>query len=279
MNSFEQQYYEDESFWSGDMLQDEANKLRITYTASLIPDSVKNLADIGCGNGVFVNYLSKARPDLRLVGVDRSEAALQFVKTEKEKGDISNLHFPDRSFDCVTCLEVIEHLPVPIYHQSLEQLARIAKDYLVVSVPFSETLEESYNQCPSCKTVFNLELHLRSFSREYFTHLFDEFGFTCVKHDTFGRSVRYKGHYTFRKLFYPEQFRQWKSPICPVCGYQDPAKKQKAEAPASAAPRPKGHPMRAGRKKWVNYFTAIPKLIWPKETRFYWIIGVFKRNS
>ena len=276
MNSFEQQYYEDESFWSGNMLQDEANRYRITYTASLVPESVKTLADIGCGNGVFVNYLSKVKPHLQLLGVDRSEAALQFVQTNKEKGDITNLHFPDKSFDCVTCLEVIEHLPIPVFKQSLHHLARISKDYLIVSVPYGETLEESYNQCPACKTIFNLELHLRSFSREYFRHLFDEFGFTCVQSEEFGRSVRYKGHYAFRKLFYPEQFRQWKSPICPVCGYKD----EKQKTVDEGNPLPKSQfPMRSKRKKWIAYMTALPKLIWPKETRFYWIVGVFKRNA
>ena len=37
--------------------------------------------------------------------------------------------------------------------------------------------------------------------------------------------------------------------------------------------------MRSKRKKWIAYLTALPKMVWPKETRFYWIIGVFKRNA
>lgn len=278
MKSFEQQYYEDDSFWSGDMLQDEANRFRIAFTTRMIPESVETLADIGCGNGVFVNYVSKTKPGIRLLGVDRSETALRYVQTQKEVGDIANLQFADRSFDCVTCLEVIEHLPVPVFKQSLQQLARIAKDYLLISVPFQENLEESFNQCPACKTIFNLELHLRSFSEEYFRHLFDEYGFTCQQTEVFGKSIQFKGHYQFRKIFYPEQFRQWKSPLCPVCGYQDTRETAVNAIPAIKVEKRSHHSIGSGRKKWIAYLTGLPKLVWPKEKKFYWIIGVFKRN-
>jgi SAM-dependent methyltransferase len=273
MSEFERLYYESDSFWQGEMLQDEDNKLRIKFTADLIPANVKTLIDVGCGNGVFVNYLQTSRPNLDIIGMDRSATALKYVRTKKEQGDISNIQFPDKTFDCVTCLEVIEHLPVNIYEKSLEQLARIAKDYLIISVPYNERLEESYNQCPSCKTIFNYQLHLRSYSDEYFKHLFDKFGFECVSTDKLGLSKQFKGHYMFRKLFYKEQFLKWQSPICPICGYQHQASSPTPVLPQ--AEKASGGP--SASRKLISYITWFPKLIWPKEERYYWIIGLFKR--
>jgi ubiquinone/menaquinone biosynthesis C-methylase UbiE len=163
MESFEKQYYESASFWEGEMLQDDNNKLRIKLTADLIPKGVKSLVDVGCGNGMFLNYLQKIRADLELLVIDRSETALSFVNTQKKVGDIISLPFEDNSFDCVTCLEVIEHLPHNIYEIALKELTRISKKYVIISVPFNEKIEDSYNKCPKCLSIFNYELHLRKY--------------------------------------------------------------------------------------------------------------------
>lgn len=275
MNDFEKQYYEAEEFWEGEMLQDDANKQRIEKTADLVPGDVKSLVDVGCGNGIFVNYLQKHKPHLDILAVDRSSAALKYVQTKKEEGDVCDLRYADRSFDCVTCLEVIEHLPVTVFEPALKNLAKIADKYLIVSVPYNENLEESYNQCPSCKTIFNYELHLRSFSDNYFQHLFDAYGFTCVSTLKLGASTHYKGHYLFRKIFYKEQFKAWQSPICPICGYSEKNTNNRTGKIEDVANLAQPHQS----KKLISYFTGIPKLLWPKETRYYWIMGLYKRNS
>lgn len=52
------------------------NKIEIIN--EFIPDDVKSIIDIGCGNGIITNMLS-AKYDV--TGVDRSEKALSFVTT------------------------------------------------------------------------------------------------------------------------------------------------------------------------------------------------------
>jgi ubiquinone/menaquinone biosynthesis C-methylase UbiE len=269
MNSFEKEYYEHEGFWEGDMLHDENNAKRIRETSAMIPASVKSLLDVGCGNGVFVNYLSEAKPELKLMAVDRSEAALKFVRSDKAVGDINQLSFADRSFDCVSCLEVIEHLPSNIYKQSLNELARVAGEYVIISVPFEEKLEESFNQCPSCKSIFSYEMHLRRYTDEIMQHLLDEFGFKCIQLKKEGPEVKYKGHYTFRKIFYKKQFRRWLSPICPMCGYKEATTAAPVQAHHNHVPAPQ--------RSIISRLTALPKLVWPKETKYYWIIGLYQR--
>jgi len=61
LNDFEKAYYEHAGFWNGDMVQDDANRRRIELTAAMVPGEAGSLLDAGCGNGVFVNYLSGTR--------------------------------------------------------------------------------------------------------------------------------------------------------------------------------------------------------------------------
>jgi SAM-dependent methyltransferase len=268
MNDFEKLYYEEESFWQGEMLNDIENKERFRVTAELVPSTVKSLVDIGCGNGVFLNYLEKKNPHLDLMGVDRSEMALKFVNSKKELAEIHDLPFSDHSYDCVSCLEVIEHLPLPIYRKSLSELARISKKYIIVSVPYNEKLEESHNQCPACKSIFNFELHLRSFDEQNMTELFDDLGFKCVILKKLNPTQSFKGHYVFRKFFYPKQFLMWKSPICPICGFIDQSNKINKTRQTLTTNR---------KRSILSYFTKIPKLFWPKEERYYWILAMYER--
>ncbi|HUR10517.1 MAG TPA: class I SAM-dependent methyltransferase [Flavitalea sp.] len=269
MNEFEKEYYESDTFWEGEMLQDPANRTRINFTAKYVPTEVKSLADIGCGNGVFVNHMKKERPGLDIMAIDRSATALKYVETNKKEGSIFDIPLEAATYDCVCCLEVIEHLPVPVFKHSLKELARISGKYIIISVPFEEDLELNHNQCPACKTIFNQDLHMRSFSKQQMETLMEEFGFRCVKTDTLGEMVAFKGHYQFRKIFYSEQFRQWRSPICPLCGYETMREKSKASNGHS-------HPVKPGRSM-ISYFTALPKLIWPKSKKDYWIIGLYTK--
>ena len=269
---FEKEYYEDEAFWEGDMLQDPANQGRIGFTTDLIPGDVTGLCDIGCGNGVFANYLLEYKPGLNVMAIDRSAAALKYVRSEKKEGDVSAIPFSDASYDCVTCLEVIEHLPCGIYEKGLAELARVAKKYVIISVPFEEVLEERHNQCPSCKTIFNHDLHLRNFDDAKMNELLKAHGFSLVKLDHLGLSKHLMGHHFFRKLFYKEQFKEWRSPICPLCGF---TKEKKADQKPLQAIAQKP----SIKSKIIPLLTSLPKLLWPKESKYYWVIGLYRNNS
>lgn len=269
MNEFEKEYYESADFWEGDMLHDPANQERIRFTAAYLPPDVHSIADIGCGNGVFVNHLQEQKPGLDILAVDRSGMALKFVKTKKLQASVYDLPLEDESFDCVTCLEVIEHLPVPVYGPSLQELTRIARKYIIISVPFCEDLEESHNQCPQCKTIFNYELHMRRFDEGTMQNLLTRYGFKCVRTDKLGEMIKPRGHYTFRKMFYGKQFRQWKSPICPLCGYEQVKK------PVDSSVMPVAEKKQ---RSMLSFVTAVPKLFWPTEKKYYWIIALYQKE-
>lgn len=275
MSDFEQKYYEYSGFWEEGVLEDKENLQRIDSTINLLPKDVRSVLDAGCGNGVFLNTLLQRRPYLDLHGFDRSTDALQHVKVPRTIGDVTNIRIPDRTYDCVSCLEVIEHIPYPYYKTALSELARVAKKYLLISVPYNEDLLEASNQCPACKSRFNANLHFRSYDVKTFINSFSEFGFTCKEYKLEGPKRIYKFHKQYVKLFYPSQLRQWKAPICVVCGYEEKPSLSKGE---TNLPVPLEE-LQLQERSFKTMVTAIPKLLWPKETKYYWIIGIFERTG
>jgi len=275
MNELEKKYYEEAAFWEGEMLHDSRNMERFALTCDLIPADAKSILDAGCGNGVFVDYVSRNRPGLAVHALDRSQEALKHVHTSKTLGDVTDLPFDDDVFDCVSCLEVIEHLPITAFNKALDEITRVAGKYVLVSVPYQEVLEDSYTRCPSCRTIFNWELHLRNFNDESIRNLLKPYGFKNVKIEKAGAHRYFKYHQQYRKLFYPEQFLKWNSPICPLCGYEEKKKPEQTSIIGSnrlerGVPTPK--------RKLISYISVIPKLFWPKETKYYWIIGLFEKD-
>ena len=268
MSSFEKKYYESEKFWSGDILQDEMNRNRISFTASLLPDGIASIVDVGCGNGIFINYLKQNCSISRIVGTDRSETALRMVNSESRLANIEQLPFEDREFDCATCLEVIEHLPQETFIRALAEISRVALKFIVITVPYNENLDESQTQCPECKTRFNADLHLRSFSTKTMTELFDSCGFECTRTQVFSPFKRNLGAMFLSKI---ESKGKFQSPICPICGFENPGYR---------AWSPKVMEEHISNPSPYNRIKQTFKKLWPKTTvPGFWIAGVYKRTA
>ncbi len=101
-----------------------------------------NLLDIGTGRGVFLWPLLNAFPSLPITCVDRLDyraSDLQAVRAggierlEAIHGDVTDLPFTDNSFEVVTMLEVLEH--VPDTRKALAEVCRVARRFALFSVP------------------------------------------------------------------------------------------------------------------------------------------------
>lgn len=143
-----------------------------------------SLLDVGCGEGDWLKFLSE-KTNVKLAGVDTSAVRLSFAKKKLagkniplEAGNILKLNYKNNSFDQVTALQILEH--VPEWQKGLSELVRVASKRVVVSVPYKEKL--TYEICPKCGAKANSYGHLHSFAETDF------------------ESLKIDGKITFRKL-------------------------------------------------------------------------------
>ena len=280
MSSFEQEYYEAASFWEGSALSDHSNMRRFEATVNLIPVDVHTLLDAGCGNGVFGRILEKTRPEITVLGVDRSITALTFVSGQTLQGSVNSLPVPDQSYDCVSCLQVIEHLPVEVFAQSITELARVAKTYLLIGVPFNEATDKNVTTCPQCKSTFNCDLHLRSFSDATMQSLFSKEGFRHVTSCYPGQHTKLVGADLFplvKQFLSRSPTRKFLSPICPLCGYSegDITALSVEKNAATVSPSRLRVLLRNTRLAVVKGISCF----WPKaQFPGYWVVSLYQRQ-
>ena len=105
----------------------------------LTPNSI---LDVGCNVGVWLNHCSKLWPNTRLAGIDINETSLATAKLRVPAGDIrrsgaESIPFDDGSFEYVTCIEVLEHLPADLRSSAFAEMRRCLCDggKLVMTVP------------------------------------------------------------------------------------------------------------------------------------------------
>ncbi len=105
----------------------------------------RNLLDIGSGRGVFLWPLLDAFPDLPVTALDLLDERVADMQAVHAGGvaqltalkmDVTALAFADRSFDVVTMLEVLEHIPDTA--KALAEVCRVAGRALICSVPSRE---------------------------------------------------------------------------------------------------------------------------------------------
>jgi ubiquinone/menaquinone biosynthesis C-methylase UbiE len=263
METIEQMYYENPEFWDGSLFTEE-DHLRLSFVANHIPQATKSLCDVGCGNGLFLKYLAGQHPELILHGVDRSKAALNHVTAPKTLASITSLPFGDASFDTACCLEVIEHLPEQQYRVALSELSRIAARYVIVSVPLDQDLRLGQVECSSCKTLFNPDYHLRSFSKTDMPDLLKPYGFRMTSCAPYGASQEFALSKLITKLKADVRNRFPVEILCPACGH----------AIAGCA-RTEGDPGVLSTGATVKKYI---KSVWPKITVDRWMLVIYERD-
>lgn len=105
--------------------------------ATIEPSRPGSMLDAGCGEGETLARFGSSLP-ARTAAIDISPTAVEFTARQfpavrVERHSVDDLPFPDKSFDLVVCLEVLEHLPDPL--AGLSELARVAAGDVLVSVP------------------------------------------------------------------------------------------------------------------------------------------------
>lgn len=98
------------------------NPLRLEWIDGLVALSSKTVLDVGCGGGILSD--SMARKGANVTGIDLSTKALRVARLHALEAETTNLQFREvsvealaaeqpASFDVVTCMEMLEHVPDP----------------------------------------------------------------------------------------------------------------------------------------------------------------------
>jgi 2-polyprenyl-6-hydroxyphenyl methylase/3-demethylubiquinone-9 3-methyltransferase len=98
------------------------NPLRLDWIASLATLPGSEVVDVGCGGGILAE--SMARRGARVLGIDLSVKPLKVARLHAMETGVEQLEYREvaveqlaaerpASFDVVTCMEMLEHVPEP----------------------------------------------------------------------------------------------------------------------------------------------------------------------
>ena len=105
----------------------------------------ETLLDVGSGRGVFLLPFMEEFPQVQVTSLDLLDKRVTFLNELSTGGysqltaynkNICDQPFPDDSFDVVTLLEVLEHIPE--VEKAVAAAVKMARNYVVVSVPSKE---------------------------------------------------------------------------------------------------------------------------------------------
>lgn len=98
------------------------NPLRLDWINGLVPLHGKRVLDVGCGGGILTDSMARLGADV--MGIDLATKALRVAQLHALEAGTPNLQYHEvsveqlaeeqpASFDVVTCMEMLEHVPDP----------------------------------------------------------------------------------------------------------------------------------------------------------------------
>ena len=153
---------------------------RYTAVAPLLSEKV--VLDAACGTGYGSNMLAKTAK--KVCGIDISNEAIAYAKenfgstqnVEYQIGNITQIPYPDNTFDVVVSFETIEHINEELQHLFIKEIRRVLKKngILIMSTPNKEiyTIQQGNRAT---------EWHVKEFMEEEY-HDFIQSEFRYVKY-------------------------------------------------------------------------------------------------
>ncbi|MGD8627305.1 MAG: class I SAM-dependent methyltransferase [Anaerolineae bacterium] len=189
-----------------------------TRLARVLPwlGGVNSIVEVGSGRGQTLRRLAGSA-DL-LLGIDLApellhQSATAHGEVEHVQADAQRLPLADDTFDTAIAQEVLEH--VADWSQVLEELFRVARRRVVITVPYQEWLKGLH--CPQCGTWARLYDHRHRFSPETFS-LWRHRGRVTIQTIAPPQGLRDYGRKGLRWLARKSEQGETAMVRCPECG-------------------------------------------------------------
>jgi 2-polyprenyl-6-hydroxyphenyl methylase/3-demethylubiquinone-9 3-methyltransferase len=112
----------------------EINPLRLNWIDERVSLKGKRVLDVGCGGGILAESMARRGADV--LGIDLAEKSLKVAELHKLEAGVNNVNYQfvsaeqlageqQNTFDVVTCLEMLEHVPDPA--QTIQACADLCK--------------------------------------------------------------------------------------------------------------------------------------------------------
>ena len=107
----------------------------------------KNILDFGGGVGMIAFPLARAGMDVTLADLDGTSLDFARFRAERHgdkmkfwKSDVEPMP-PDKKYDVILAMDVLEHLPKETLHEIVDKLVKLkhAKTQIIISAPFGRT--------------------------------------------------------------------------------------------------------------------------------------------
>jgi 2-polyprenyl-3-methyl-5-hydroxy-6-metoxy-1,4-benzoquinol methylase len=142
----------------------------------------RSILDVGCGEGVLTEQWADKLGGGRIVGIDLDDPKLKAEWDKRQRAnleyrveDATHLSFADNEFELASAIEVLEHVPDP--ERTVAEMARVAKNWLLVSVP-REPLWRGLNMARGAylKDFGNTPGHINHWSKRSFVSMLSRHG-------------------------------------------------------------------------------------------------------
>ena len=106
----------------------------------------ENVLEVGTGSGLLGLLL-------RHYGVNYVSVDIDPALNPDFVASVTDLPVPDNTFSVVGCFQVLEHLPYDLFASALSEIARVANDRVIISLPDAYPLWRYMAHLPKLGTV------------------------------------------------------------------------------------------------------------------------------
>lgn len=173
--------------------QDGMTKDRIKTVFAFLPKNARKILDIGTGQGLVEELLSKNK-NIRIFGNDIASTSIKKLQSKFKghflKESVYDMKFRKKSFDAIFMLEVLEHIPPSKVLNVLRKVREMLnkKGSFIISIPTNEGLEKKKD---------NLSGHVRTYAENLIRSELKMTGFKILK---LRKLYAFKNFYTLKKI-------------------------------------------------------------------------------